>query len=112
MSHEPVTINNGKILYDFRSQQSYIYDPYGFGSVGQKEISPGIFVMIGGNADQSSNVKADTDVNANDNLYWRNENTISGRYLNGDYNLDGDTNANDKLLWQYNNGDFTSVPRD
>jgi len=111
MSHEAVSVHNGKIIYDFRNKQSYINDPYGYGSVGQKEVSPGKFVMIGGNADQSSDVNSDTDINVDDNLFWRSENGTSGKYLRGDYNMDGDTNANDKLLWQFNNGEATSVPR-
>ena len=38
MSHEPVPIIDDKITYDFRIQQSYINDPYGFGYYAQKEV--------------------------------------------------------------------------
>jgi len=113
MSHEPLDIVDGKITYDFRDKQSYVYDPLGLGQIyGQKEILPGKWAMIAGNGEQVTNSKSDTDINADDGTYWILENTIFGRYLNGDFNMNGDTNFNDRTLWEFNNGKFTSVPRD
>ncbi|MFZ5431512.1 MAG: HYR domain-containing protein, partial [Bacteroidota bacterium] len=111
MSAGPVPVVNGKIVYDFRNKQSYIYDEYNFGYAGQKEVSPGRFVMIGGNGDQTSTGNADTDVNVQDNLLCLDENGTILRYRRGDYNMNGDTNVNDRLIWQFNNGKITSVPR-
>jgi uncharacterized repeat protein (TIGR01451 family) len=113
MSHEPVPITNGKIVYDFRAQQSYIDDPFMFGTFsGQKEIQSGVFVMLGGNGNQKLSIQSDTDINFDDRTFWESENGIIAKYRNGDYNLNGDTNFNDRRTWELNNGKFTSVPRD
>jgi uncharacterized repeat protein (TIGR01451 family) len=113
MSHEPIPIANGKIVYDFRLQQSYINDPFLFGTFsGQKEILPGVFGMLGGNGNQALTTNSDTDINFDDRTFWESENGDIARYRNGDYNLNGDTNFNDRRVWELNNGKFTSVPRD
>jgi len=112
MSHEPIPIINDKITYDFRIQQSYVNDPYGFGYYAQKEVSPGVYVMFGGNGKQEPALNDDTDIEFNDRGFWELENGIFRQYSFGDYNLNGDINFNDRLLWEINNGIFTSVPRD
>ncbi|MCK6692451.1 MAG: DUF11 domain-containing protein, partial [Thermoanaerobaculia bacterium] len=112
MSHVPVPIVNGKISYDFRVQQTYINDPFGFGVfVGQKQILPGIYAMYAGNGNQTLTNTSDTDINFDDRTYWEGQNGTIARYRNGDYNLNGDTNFNDRRVWELNNGRFTSVPR-
>jgi hypothetical protein len=112
MSHESLPVVNGKITYDFRIQQSYVDDPFGFGQFArQKEILPGKFAMFAGNGQQASTGKADTDINFDDRYFWEVQNGTFGRYRNADHNLNGDTNFNDRTLWEYNNGKFTSVPR-
>ena len=112
MSHVKVPIVNGKISYDFRIQQSYINDPFGFGVfVGQKQILPGIYAMLAGNGNQTLTNTSDTDINFDDRTYWESQNGEIARYRNGDYNLNGDTNFNDRRVWELNNGRFTSVPR-
>jgi uncharacterized repeat protein (TIGR01451 family) len=113
MSHEPIPIANGKIVYDFRVQQSYINDPFLFGTfAGQKEILPGVFAMLGSNGNQTLTTNSDTDINFDDRTFWESENGDIAKYRNGDYNLNGDTNFNDRRVWELNNGKFTSVPRD
>ncbi|MCP4123936.1 MAG: tandem-95 repeat protein [Bacteroidetes bacterium] len=113
MSHESLPVINGTITYDFRVQQSYIDDPYGFDThVGQKEVLPGVYVMYGGNGDQSNTANSDTDINFDDRTYWEGQNSHIAKYRNGDYNMNGDTNYNDRRVWEINNGEFTSVPRD
>ena len=113
MSDMPVPIVNGKLTYDFRNQQSYIDDPFGFGSfAGQKEVSTGVFVMYGGNGDQASTSVSDTDINSDDRARFELDNSELGEYRIGDYNLSGDTNFADRLIFEQNNGTFTSVPRD
>lgn len=112
MSHEPVPIVSNTITYDFRSQQSYIDDPFDFEIfVGQKEIMPGVFSMLAGNGNQAGSSNADTDINFDDRSYWEEQNGTIGQYRNGDYNLNGDTNFNDRTVWEFNNSNFTSVPR-
>lgn len=112
MSPAAVAVVDGKISYDFRGQQSYIDDPFGFGIfVGQKEIAPGTFVMLGGNGNQTLSPTSDTDNNFDDRTFWESQNGTLARYRIGDYNLNGDTNFNDRPVWETNNGLFTSVPR-
>ena len=113
MSHQPVPIIDGKLIYDFRTQQSYINDPFNFGTFkGQKLVAPGKYAMYGGNGDQKQTPSSDTDINLNDRTFWEGQNGDIARYRIGDYNLYGDTNFNDRRVWEINNGNFTSVPRD
>jgi uncharacterized repeat protein (TIGR01451 family) len=112
MSHEAVAVVGGKIIYDFRIQQSYLDDPFGFGVAQQKEVLPGTFAMLGGNGQQASEANDDTDITVDDRTLWEDEIGEFGQYRNGDYNLDGDIEFNDRILWELNNGQFTSVPRD
>jgi hypothetical protein len=116
MSHIRVPVDPGVdssvITYDFRIQQSYEDDPFGFGVFAQKEITPGTFAFFAGNGDQTLSFQSDTDINFDDRSFWEGENGDIGEYRFGDYNLNGDTNFNDRLTWERNNGTFTSVPRD
>ena len=113
MSHEPVDIVSGKLTYDFRIQQSYVDDPFGFGIFAQqKEITPGTFVMLGSNGEQASSANDDTDITDGDRAFWEDSIGIFGKYEAADYNLNGDVNVNDRKIWEENNGKFTSVPRD
>ncbi|MBE0639510.1 MAG: DNRLRE domain-containing protein [Bacteroidales bacterium] len=112
MSHESVAIVDGKIIYDFRIQQSYLNDPFGFGFYArQKEILSGKYAMYGGNGGQVVNAQSDTDITFDDRSFWEEANGIFGRYSNSDYNMNGDNNFNDRVMWEFNNGKFTSVPR-
>jgi hypothetical protein len=117
MSPEKVPLVSGHITYDFRHTQSYIDDPFGFGTyVGQKQVTEyntgeSFFVMYAGNGDQTSTGNSDTDINFGDRTYWEGQNGTTGRYKIGDYNLNGDCNFNDRTTWEFNNGKFTSVPR-
>jgi hypothetical protein len=105
-------VDSSTISYDFRIQQSYEDDPFGFGVFSQKEITPGIFAMFAGNGDQTLSAQSDTDINFDDRSFWELGNGDIGQYRSADYNLNGDTNFNDRLTWERNNGSFTSVPRD
>ena len=113
MLHEPVSVVDNTLTYDFRSQQSYLDDPFAFGLYArQEDILPGIYALFGGNGDQTVDLNEDTDVTGNDRGLWELQNAIFGQYKSGDYNLNGDINANDRILWEINNGKYTSVPRD
>ena len=110
MSHEAVSVVDNTLTYDFRSQQSYVDDPFGFGVYArQKEILPGVFAMFGGNGDQTTDVNEDTDITSNDRGFWELQNGIFGQYNPADYILNGDINVNDRILWELNNGKYTSV---
>jgi hypothetical protein len=119
MSDVPVPVvpgvDSSTITYDFRTQQSYIDDPFMIGIfAGQKELLPqlpGVYAMFAGNGNQTSTNNSDTDINFDDRTYWEGENGDIGFYRIGDYNLNGDTNFNDRVTWERNNGKFTSVPR-
>ena len=115
MSQDPVQVVNGVLTYDFRINQSYIESFGGFGTfVGQKQVSINaqtVYMMYGGNGNQTLTGTSDTDINFDDRTFWEIENGIFGRYRIGDYNLNGDVNFNDRTLWEFNNGRFTSVPR-
>ena len=108
---------NGMITFDFRYNDSYIYDPFLYGAVGQKELLPnypGVYAMFAGNGDQiktSFDTENDfNDVNFNDRTFWESQNGTTGRYRNADYNLNGDCNFNDRTTWEFNNTKFSSVP--
>jgi len=115
MSDMPVDVDlmNSTVTYDFRMQQSYIDDPFGFGFFqGQKEILPGVFAMYAGNGEQAISSAADIDINQDDRTTWQAENGDFGYYRVGDYNMNGDVNFNDRVTWERNNGVSSSVPRD
>jgi hypothetical protein len=112
-----VSVIDGTISYDFRSNEGYIDDPFGFGPSGQKELLPnypGVYGMFAGNGDQvklpSDSENDITDINLNDRTYWEDQNGTNGKYRNGDYNLNGDCNYNDRTTYEFNNGKFSSVP--
>jgi hypothetical protein len=117
MSHIAVMPVNGVLTYDFRFQDSYNEDPFGFGLVGQKELLPtypGKWAMHAGNGDQiktefdSENDRK--DINLNDRTYWEGQNGTIGQYRNGDYNMNADCNFNDRITYEFNNGAFSAVP--
>lgn len=113
MSPQPLSIVNGVISYDFRSNQSYLNDPYGGGSyVGQKEFSPGLFCMYAGNGDQTERNSSDTDINASDFLHWLNSGSILRTYQASDFNMDGELSTFDREVLFINVPKVTSVPRE
>jgi len=113
MTPEPVPIIDGTLTYDFRNAQSYIFDPFGFGGAGQKELLPdlpGVYAMFAGNGCQGLCNYSDSDVNYDDRCCWEHLNTTTGSYVIGDYNMNGDCNFNDRINWEFNNSEFTTVP--
>lgn len=104
MSPEPLPIIDGTITFDFRSVERYIFDDFGFGGIGQKEILPGIFAMFAGNGNQVLTPGSDTNINFDDMTYWEGQNGAVGHYTNIDYNLNRDCNYNDRNTWEYTTG--------
>ena len=113
MSDTTVMAINDTVTYDFRIQESYIFDPLGTNVfVGQKQIMDGVFAMYAGNGNQYPDPFGDTDINFDDRTFWELTSGITGSYNHGDYNLNSDSNFNDRVVWERNNGKFTSVVRD
>jgi len=84
MSANPLTQTGGVYSYDFTTPSGQAYND------GQKEIAPGIWGMIAGDADASSSV------NANDNSnVWQVQAGLQG-YLSGDLNMDSEIDNVDK----------------
>lgn len=108
MSDEPVSIEDGSITYDFRTQESYI-NSFGFG---QKQIVPGIYTMFAGNGDQDVSQMGNRTVNIidSDKNKWLSQNGNHSSYYLEDFDLNGDVNVQDKNLWLQNNGVFSDVP--
>lgn len=106
MSATPVPVIGGRLVYDFRNQDSY--NPNN-SATGQKELTPGAWAMIAGDIDQSD--LPSYDVNVLDKNLWQAQNGTFDSYENSDVNQDGDVNGLDRILWRYNSGIFSAVPR-
>lgn len=105
MSDGPVTVANGTLSYDFRMANSY-----NSGGTGQREISPGVWVLLGGDGDQLSDTVG-FDINGNDISKWQLENGYFNVYSLNDYSLEGDVNGLDRVIWNRNNGTFSAVKK-
>jgi hypothetical protein len=101
-SHQPVSIINNAITYDFTLQQSYI--PNNVTSSGQQKIGSLYFLFAG-----DSQKASFSEINANDGSVWRVDNGKFARYQLSDFNLDGEINANDETIWRRNNGKFSGI---
>ncbi len=101
MSNDPLVETGGIYTYDYTSGINQVFG----GIDGHKQISIGIWGMIGGDANH------DGFVNVNDKSpVWENEAGEQG-YIHGDYNLDGETNNQDKDdIWVPNEGKSSKVP--
>jgi len=108
MTQQPVTVVNKELIYDFTAQDSYI-DAAGTGN-GQKEIAPGVWVMLSGDLAQTGDLVS-YDITGADKIIWTDGNGNFDDYRDSDANLDGDTNGSDKIYWEINNGKSSRVPR-
>lgn len=99
MSANAIAESSGKYSIDFTSAQSQA-----FGTNPMIEVAPGVFAMVGGDAD------GDGDVDATDLLNWRNQNGVTFVYSTSkaDFNLDGVVNAVDRNDFQQKNNTKTS----
>jgi hypothetical protein len=115
MSHEAVPIlNGGSLTYDFRFQDSYLFDEIGSGGFhSQKQVDPGkvLFSMYAGNGEQSAGFSDDTDINAADQILWYNDDATTRTYNFTDYNMSSDRDSKDFEVWQTNSPRNTTVPR-
>jgi uncharacterized protein (TIGR02145 family) len=100
----PVILNNtgGVYPYDFRLSSSAAYGD----TLALKEVSPGIWAMIGGDGEVSG------VVDILDKDFWTTEAGSKG-YLQSDFNLDGEVNNQDKNdIWLFNQGDSSHVTKE
>lgn len=90
--------------YDFTTGSGQFYG----GNLGAKEIIPGIWGTISGDANTDKTIDA---VDKND--FWRTQNGTTWGYSKySDFNLDGNLDAVDKNdFWRPNNGKSSQVPR-
>jgi hypothetical protein len=101
-SHQPISIVDNKITYDFTQQQSYI--PINLPSSGQQKVGL-VYCLFAGDCSKA----AFSEINANDASIWRIDNGKFARYQLTDYNLDGEINVNDDAIWRRNNGKFSGI---
>lgn len=101
LSNLPVVFQNGVPSYDYTTGYSSVFG----GSLGFKEILPGIFALVGGDAN------ADGLINGSDlTNFWTSEVGNSG-YFSSDLNLDGQVSNTDKNeLWLINQQFERMVP--
>lgn len=116
MSPQAVPVIGGKLIYDFRTADSYVgpnpAQPVG---AGQKEVLPGLFALYGADSEQ----QADADVLNNpsynitgdDKLLWDIDSGTFDIYNPNDFDMDGDVNGFDKIIHTINFGTFSAVPR-
>ena len=107
LSHEPVTVQNNTLSYDFTNQNSYTNTSPT--SIGQKQIGT-VFVL--NSADGNKNVpNQDFVVNVNDYMLWSTANGRFDLYSEADFNMDAQISASDKVLWNNNNSKFSVIGR-
>jgi len=96
-NHLPCT--NDIHAYNFSSDSSQVYG----GPLGHKELAPGIWGMVSGDAN------ANGFIDLSDKMEWT---TDAGKnvYTPRDFNFDGETDNQDKTNWEENAGYVTQVP--
>jgi len=108
MSAKRIQVKQGAFIYDFRAENSY--DGGNGTGAGQKEVAPGVWVMVAGDGAQAEDIFS-YDITGSDKQLWFEQNGNFDAYLPGDFNLDGDINGLDKPVWELNNGISSRVPR-
>ncbi|MBN1340491.1 MAG: hypothetical protein JXA03_14270 [Bacteroidales bacterium] len=101
MSANPLVLSGGTYSYDFTTGSGQVAG----GSLGYKQLAPGIWGMVGGDGN------SDDQVNSLDkNDIWAPQAGFSG-YVQGDFNMDSQVNNNDKNdIWAVNAGTGGQVP--
>jgi hypothetical protein len=102
MSSGPMTPSGSIYTWNFTTGADQAFG----GTLGHKEIVPGIWGMTAGDGN------ADNQVNNSDkNNVWTPQSGTSG-YQSGDFNLDGQVNNTDKnIVWKPNTGSGGQVPQ-
>mgnify|MGYP006306429621 FL=1 len=101
MSSEPLTETDGVYQYDFTTSANQVYG----GASGYKEITPGIWGMVGGDANADGVINNDDYVSG-----WKLKAGLSG-YESSDFTLDNQVDNTDKNdIWLPNSGEGTQIP--
>jgi len=101
MTGNPLVKVGSTYTFDFTTSSGQVYG----GSLGYKEIGPGVWGLIGGDGDANGQVN-----NSDKNDVWAIQAGSSG-YFAGDFNLDSQVNNNDKIdVWTPNGGGGSQVP--
>ncbi|MBN1338940.1 MAG: choice-of-anchor D domain-containing protein [Bacteroidales bacterium] len=101
MSANPLPESGGVYSYNFTSGSGQAYG----GLLAQKEVAPGIFGMIGGDANADGQVGNPDKVDV-----WVPQSGSAG-YLNADWDMNGNVNNQDKVdVWTPNSGTGSQVP--
>lgn len=101
ISNDPITPSAGVYTYDYTTGINQVFG----GIDGHKEISLGIWGMIGGDTNHDGTVNIDDK-----SPIWENDAGEQG-YKYSDHNLDGETNNQDKDdIWVPNEGESSQVP--
>ncbi len=100
MTANPVVLSAGEYTYDFTTGEGQVYG----GSNGHKEIAPGIWGMMAGDADNDYEID-----NKDKNDFWKVQLGNSG-YLSGDFNMNGQVELIDNtLFWEINAGNCSYI---
>ncbi|MBN3036556.1 MAG: carboxypeptidase regulatory-like domain-containing protein [Bacteroidales bacterium] len=101
MSAIPVIESCGVYTYDFSTGSGQVHG----GALGYKQLSPGIWGMVGADGNADGNVN-----NLDKNDVWTPQGGSSG-YFSGDFNMDTQVNNMDKIdVWVPNGGAGSQVP--
>ncbi|MCD4695778.1 MAG: hypothetical protein K8S16_06010, partial [Bacteroidales bacterium] len=93
---------NDIFCYDYSSDEGQVYG----GANGHKEIAPGVWGMIGGDAN------ADSSVDGNDYTIWSLNVGSAAVYDQIDLNMDNQVDNQDKNdIWIENDGQSSQVPQ-
>ncbi len=106
MSRTPVSVNNGIVSYDFRTQNSYGSPA----NAAQVELEPGVWGLFCGDGDQAAD-SGGYDISGADKIIFQLYNGDFYIYSAADFNMDGDVTGADKAIWIRNNGTFSIVPK-
>jgi hypothetical protein len=107
MTAMPIFIDNsGTVSLDFTQAMPPVFGVEPQVLTATSQVSGGVYVMIGGDADGNGQVQNTDDVN-----YWQPYVGASG-YLRADYDLSGQVQNSDKVaFWMKNAGTGTQVPQ-
>lgn len=103
-----VDFSSGTFTFDFRIQNSYrdVTQGGGYIGYGQKEIKPGTFVMLAGDANQANSLSY--DINGTDKIIYSTQLGLFDKYwINGDFSLNGEVTGQDNIIFSKNNGFFS-----
>lgn len=98
MSANAIAMNPFTGLYDFSISMSQAYE----GSAGYKQIAPGVYGMIAGNAD------GDASIYPSDYNVWASTYNSAG-YLNADFDMDAVVYPSDYNIWATNYAKSNSI---